>query len=409
MSAEAAMNVNLDTTSARELDLSELRALPRDMLAQTLSDLDLAAISELFDKIGDEGLADLIAKLDPYDAAHLLRNLSRPQAADVLEEMAPDDAADVMDELDPQSAEAILVAMAPEDAQELRELLVFAPTSAGGIMTPEFLALRPDATAERALTVLRQLARTTEQIYYTYVVEPSSRQLLGVLSLRNLVLSSPYSLVSDIMATDVVKVRVDADQEDAARLLDQHHFIALPVVDSENRLLGIITADDAAGVLLEEAGEDLERMGGSEPLEEPYLRASVGHLFRKRIGWLLVLFVAEAYTGSVLRLFEETLSEQIALAFFIPLLIGTGGNTGSQTVSTLIRAMAVGEVTFRDIVKVLRREAAVGLMLGLVMGLATYIRSWTLGVGADVGPVVAITATTVVIWTAAVAAVLPLI
>jgi len=211
------------------------------------------------------------------------------------------------------------------------------------------------------------------------------------------------------MTTDVVKVRVDADQEDAARLLDQHHFIALPVVDSENRLLGIITADDAAAVLLEEAGEDLERMGGSEPLEEPYLRASVGHLFRKRIGWLLVLFVAEAYTGSVLRLFEETLSEQIALAFFIPLLIGTGGNTGSQTVSTLIRAMAVGEVTFQDMVKVLRREAAVGLLLGLVMGAATYIRAWTLGVGMDVGPVVAVTATSVVVWAALVAAVLPLI
>ena len=135
ISRRAAMNVNLDTTSPRELQLSELRALPRDMLAQTLSDLDLAAISELFDRIGDEGLADLIANLDPYDAAHLLRNLSRPQAAEVLEEMAPDDAADVVDELDPQSAEAILVAMAPEEAQELRELLVFSPTSAGGIMT----------------------------------------------------------------------------------------------------------------------------------------------------------------------------------------------------------------------------------------------------------------------------------
>ncbi|HEX3246790.1 MAG TPA: magnesium transporter [Chloroflexota bacterium] len=403
------MNVNVRPTDTRDAELATLGALPREELAQKLTDLRPLDLSELFQRIGDDGLAELVAELDPFDAARLLRKLSQSQAADVLEEMAPDDAADVVDELDPIAAEAILVAMDPDEAQELRELLTFESGSAGGIMTPEFLAVRPDVTAERALVGLRQLAGTTEQIYYTYVVEPDARRLLGVLSLRNLVLSSPTALVRDLMVTDVVKVHVDADQEDAARLLDQHHLIALPVVDSADRLVGIITADDAAAVLLEEAGEDLERMGGSQPLEEPYLRASVAHLFRKRIGWLLVLFVAEAYTGSVLRFYEDTLSEQIALAFFIPLLIGTGGNTGSQTVSTLIRAMAVGEVGFQDILKVLRREAAVGALLGLVMGAATYVRAWTLGVGIDVGPVVAMTATSVVIWAALVAAVLPLI
>jgi magnesium transporter len=214
--------------------------------------------------------------------------------------------------------------------------------------------------------------------------------------------------VRELMATDIARVRVDVDREQAARLLDDQHLIALPVVDDQDRLLGIITADDAAEVLLEEAGEDLERLGGSQPLEEPYLRASVGHLFRKRIIWLLVLFAAEAYTGSVLRFFEETLSEQISLAFFIPLLIGTGGNTGSQTVSTLVRALAVGEVGFKDVPRVLRREFQVGLLLGAVMGLATYIRAWTLGVGVEVGPVVAVTALCIVIWASIVAAILPL-
>ena len=166
------------------------------------------------------------------------------------------------------------------------------------------------------------------------------------------------------MNTGVTRVRADADQETAARLLDKNNYLALPVVDEQDRLLGIITADDAADVLLEEAGEDIERLGGSQPLDEPYLRASIFHLFRKRVIWLLVLFVAEAFTGTVLNHFEDTLAEMVALTFFIPLLIGIGGNVGSQTVTTLVRAMGVGEVQFRDLFRVFWREVAVGLLLG---------------------------------------------
>jgi magnesium transporter len=389
--------------------LAELRTLAPVELTHQLNDLTAAELAALFTSIGDEALAALMAELDAFDAALLLGKLSRSQAADVLEEMDPDDAADVFEELEQFDAEAILVAMQPDDAQGIRDLMSYPPESAGGLMTPEYVALRPDIRADQALNALRRMAEEAEQIYYTYIVDPTTRELLGVLSLRNLVLSRPDTLIRDIMVRDLLKIRVDADREVAARLLDQHHLLALPVVDEHDHLLGIITADDAAEVLLDEAGEDMERLGGSQPLEEPYLRASVFHLFRKRIWWLLVLFVAEAYTGSVLRFFEDTLSEQIALAFFIPLLIGTGGNTGSQVVTTLIRSMAVGEVRLSDIGRVVRREAVVGLMLGLVMGVATYIRSWTLGVGTEVGPVVAITAMTVVIWAAVVASVLPLI
>ena len=390
-------------------DLAALRAAPPNELAEALGELSPTELGLVFTRLGDEALAELIAELDPFDAARLLGKLSRAQAADVLEEMDPDDAADVVEELVPQEAEAILVEMEREEAEDVRDLLAYPPESAAGIMTPEFVALSPDLTADQALVALRRVAEEAETIYYAYVVEPGTDRLLGVLSLRNLVLSRPSTPIRELMVTDVAKVRADADQETAARLLDQRNLIALPVVDDRDRLLGIITADDAADVLLEEAGEDIERLGGSQPLEEPYMHASVLHLFRKRIIWLLVLFVAEAYTGSVLRFFEDTLSEQISLAFFIPLLIGTGGNTGSQTVTTLVRAMAVGEVAFKDLFRVLRREVAVGLLLGIVMGLATYIRSWTLGVGLEVGPVVAVTALCVVIWAAVVAAVLPLI
>jgi magnesium transporter len=276
-------------------------------------------------------------------------------------------------------------------------------------MTTDFIALNPDMTADRALATLRRLAEEAEQIYYTYVTEPATGRLLGVLSLRNLVLSRPNTPLRHLMVTDVVSVRADADQEEAARLLDQRNLLALPVVDDQDRLLGIITADDAADVLLEEAGEDIERLGGSQPLDEPYLRASVWHIFRKRVLWLMVLFIGQAYTGSVLRAFEDTLSEMVSLAFFIPLLIGTGGNTGSQTVTTLVRAMGVGEVRLSDLLRVLRRELTVGLMLGAVMGAASLIRAATLGVGPDLGPVVAVTALCIVVWAASVAAVLPFV
>jgi magnesium transporter len=276
-------------------------------------------------------------------------------------------------------------------------------------MTPEFVALRPDLTADQALAVLRRVAEEAETIYYAYVTEPGSGRLLGVLSLRSLVLSRPWTPIRELMNAETIRVRADADQETAARLLDQRNLIALPVVDEHDRLLGIITADDAADVLREEASEDIERLGGSQPLEEPYLHASVLHLVRKRIPWLMVLFIGGAYTASVLDFFSTTMAEMIALSFFIPMLIGTGGNVGSQTVTTLVRAMAVGEVEFADLLRVLGRELMVGGIMGLVMGGVTYLRAWTMGVGQEIGPVVAVAAIIIVVWAAAVAAVLPLV
>jgi magnesium transporter len=406
--AALASGAAADPAASSALALATLRAAPAHELAEALGELSVTELGLVFARFGDEALAELIAELDPFDAARLLGKLSRAQAADVLEEMDPDDAADVVEELVPNEAEAILVEMEEEEAEDVRELLTYPEDTAGGLMTPEFVALSPDLTADQALIALRRVAEEAETIYYAYVTEPGTDRLLGVLSLRNLVLSRPSTPIRELMATEVAKIRADADQEAAARLLDQRNLIALPVVDEQDRLLGIITADDAADVLLEEAGEDIERLGGSEPLEEPYLHASVLHLVRKRIPWLMVLFIGGAYTASVLDHFETTLSELITLSFFIPMLIGTGGNVGSQTVTTLVRAMAVGEVDFSDVLRVLGRELMVGTIIGIVMGGVTYIRAWTLGVGWEIGPVVGLAALLIVVWAAAVAAVLPL-
>jgi magnesium transporter len=390
-------------------DLTVLHTAPREELAQALADLSPLELGLLVTRLGDEALADIVAEIDAFDAARLLGKLGRAQAADVLEEMDPDDAADVMGELHPSDAEAILDEMEHEEASDVRELMAYPPESAAGIMTPDFVAVAPYLTADEALAQLGRVAEEAETIYYVYVTEPATGVLLGVLSLRNLVLSPRWKLVSQLMNVGVTRIKADADQETAARLLDHNNYLALPVVDDQDRLLGIITADDAADVLLEEAGEDIERLGGSQPLDEPYLRASIFHLFRKRVLWLLVLFVGGGFTASVLSHFEDLLDQVVALTVFIPLLIGIGGNVGSQTVTTLVRAMGVGEVQFRDLFRVFWREAAVGLLLGLVMAMVTYARAWLLGVGWEIGPVVAVTALFIVVWAAGVASVLPLV
>lgn len=362
----------------------------------------------LLEWLPDAEIPGLLAELDPSDAAEILSTMTHPEAASLLGAMAPDDATDVVVELPDHVAERILVHMEPEDAAELRGLLEYPPESAGGIMTPAFVAISPDMHAAQAIAALQRVAEEAETLYYVYVLDEKDH-LLGVLSLHRLVLTRPDSTIRELMISDPVRVHADTDQESAATLLTSHNLLALPVVDDDNRLLGIITQDDIADVIEAEATEDIERLGGSQPLEMPYRRAGVGTLVRRRIIWLLLLFVAEAYTGTVLRHYEEEIMQVVALSFFIPLLIGTGGNVGSQVTTTLVRAMAVGEVRLRDVRWVLGKEMVVGLILGLVMAVFAFGRSQILHVGTDVGLVIALTIMAICIWSATVAAVLPLI
>ena len=397
------MNTNRQPDEALEV----LQGLAPDERLQALLDMPAPKLAALLDGLGDERVARLVEYLEPGDAARILLRLSRSDAADVLEEMGPDDAADVMEEMGDAAVRGILIEMDPQQAAEIRQLMAYDPETAGGIMTPAFVAVHPTATVGAVVASLRQRAEDAETIYYVYVID-ADRKLLGVLSLRDLVLSPAQTPISKLMITGVSSVRVDADQEQAAHLLQGRGLLAIPVVDLDDRLVGIITADDVARVIKEEVTEDIARLGGSEPLEHPYLRSSVLEIVRKRVVWLLVLFVAEAYTGTVLRHFEVTLSEVVSLAFFIPLLIGTGGNVGSQTVTTLVRAMAVEDIKFKDVLRVLAKELSVGLFLGIAMAAAAFLRAWFLGVDPRIGEVVAITAIAIVIWASAVAAVLPL-
>jgi magnesium transporter len=375
--------------------------------AELIPRLDGLELATLVTWLPEEVLADTLAEIEPVEAARILRALSRGAAADILEEMDPDDATDVVGELADEEAEQILGAMEPDEAAEIRELLEYEPDTAGGIMTPAFVAVRPEMSVEAAERQLRRLVEEAETVYYVYVID-EMRRLLGVLPLHRLVLVPPKTKVGEVMVGDVIRVRADADRESVARLLTDHNFLAIPVVDDDDRLLGIITQDDVADVLEAEATEDFERIGGSAPIAVPYRVASVALLFRRRIVWLLALFVAEALTSNVINLFEVDLARTVALTLFIPLLIGTGGNVGSQTVTLIVRSMALGEVGLRDVMWILWKEIRVGLLIGAVMGTVAIGRAALLGVPFDLGLAVGVTIVVICLWTVTVAAVLPL-
>jgi magnesium transporter len=371
--------------------------------------LDASETSALFDLVGDEEFADLIERLDDEHAADVLEQIPASDAADVLEELDPDDATDIFGELEPEHSDVILVQMEPEEAQELRELLAYPPESAGGLMTPAFVSIAPTLRADQAIAALRKVAETAETVNYVYVTDPEDH-LLGVLSLHRLVLTNQDSLVRDLMFTRPITVQVSADQEDAAKLLTENELLALPVVDGENHILGIITVDDITEVLEREVTEDIERIGGSAPLAEPYLRAKPSLLYRKRVVWLFVLFMAQFLTVSIISRYDSLLSQMTVLSFFIPILIGTGGNIGSQTVTTIVRALAIGEIGPQHTVRVLLKEASTGLMLGTTMAVLMFGRALiTTGATTEVAWVVAITIFSIGIWAATVGSILPIV
>jgi magnesium transporter len=375
--------------------------------ADILVRLDDDEVAILFATLPPDELPEVLEELDPANAAAILRLQPREEAADLLEAIDPDDATDILAEIPTEDREQILRAMEPEEAAEIRELSAYPPDTAGGRMTPAFVAIAPDVRADDAIVLLRRVAEEAETIYYVYVLD-EAEHLLGVLSLHNLVLTRPNTPVRDVMVADPIRVRADADQETAANLLVDKNLLALPVVDAEDRLLGIITQDDVADVLEEETTEDFERIGGSQPLDMPYRFAGPRLLVQRRIGWLLFLFLAGLLTSQVLQHFSERLEGVPILVAYIPLIIGIGGNVGSQTVTTLVRAIGVGEVRLSDVGWVLAKEMVVGLTVGLIMGIVGYIRVG-FPEGFQVGLVVGATIVCVSLWSATVAAMLPLI
>jgi magnesium transporter len=376
--------------------------------ADLVPQLEPSEVAVLIQWLPDDEIALILEELPPSEAARILRSLSANEAGELLGEMDPDDAADVVEQLPDEEVHEILVRMRPDDAAEIRELSGYEPDTAGGIMTPAYVGVSKDATSAQAISAIRRLVDEAETVNYVYVID-EERHLLGVLSLYRLLLSPDDTPVERLMAPSTVRVRASADQETAARILTDRNLLAIPVVDDDDHLHGIITEDDVADVLQAEATEDIERLGGSQPLNLPYRLASVPLLVRKRVGWLLLLFFAEGYTGTVLQNFEGELKAVVALSFFIPLLIGTGGNIGSQTVTLVVRAMALGEVAMRDIGWLVFKELRVGLAIGIFMAAVGVGQAYVLHVSNDIAFVVALTLISICVWSATVASALPLI
>src|SRR6188474_1060659 len=376
-------------------------------IAEELSRLQREQRAVPFRLLAKDRALEVFELLDPSLQQELLEGLRETNVRELFEELDPDDRARLTEEMPAKVARRLLAGLSPNERRLTSTLLGYAEDSAGRLMSPEVASLRAGITAGEALDRLRRIGRGAETIYALPVTD-DQRRLVGALGLRDLVLADPNTPVGDLMDTDVYSARVDADQEEVARLIREADLLALPIVDTEDRLVGIVTVDDAMEVLEEEETEDVARSGGAEPLRRPYLATSVMQIARSRVIWLLVLIVAATLTVNVLHAFEETLSQVVTLALFIPLVIGTGGNTGAQAATTVTRALALGEVRFDDLWVVVLREARVGFLLGAMLGLLAFLPTW-LFVGREIAIVVSVTLLTVCTLAALVGSLLPLV
>jgi magnesium transporter len=351
-------DVAVETEELHPADLADVaEALPRNRLRA------------LFAALAPERAASVLEYLNEEVRAELLEAMPAEDAAELVEEMSPDDRADVLETLDEETAEEILDELEPEDRRETEALLAFEPDTAGGLMTTEFVSVRQELTVEAAVAEVRAIARggRKEALYAIYAVDPAGH-VTGVLSLKELLAAPEGARIEDVMWTDVRSVVVTADREEVARLTSEYDLVALPVVDSQRRLLGVVTVDDVIDVIQQEQTEDVQKLGGMEAIDEPYLDTSFGTMLRKRAGWLSILLVGEMLTASAMGFFEGELQKALVLSLFVPLIISSGGNSGSQATSLIIRALALREVRGRDWLRVASRELPTGFVLGLILG-----------------------------------------
>jgi magnesium transporter len=379
--------------------------VPRIVAA--LTRLEPAETGLVFRLLDRDRALEVFEELDPVDQQQVIDGLHEPHVTALLEALDPDDRVRLLDELPAKVASRLVAALSQRERELTTVLLGYPAESAARHMSPEYVALRASMTVAEALDKIRHDGPEAETVYALPVVD-DTRCLVGVVGLRRIVVGEPDRLVGDIMRTDVVSVPADADREVAARLVSEAGLIALPVVDNEHRLIGVLTFDDAMQILELETSEDLALQGGQWPLTKPYLAVSVRELARARGVWLLMLIIAATLTVNVLQLFEEQLARVVALALFIPLLTGTGGNAGAQASTAVIRAMAVDDIRFSDLPRIAWREARVGVLLGLLLGTAVTIPIafiWS----TDIGLVVGLTLISVCTWATIAGSTLPLL
>lgn len=315
--------------------------------------------------------------LDSTVQQNLIEEFKRQDVLDIVDKMSPDDRARLFDELPAKVVSRLLSQLSPEERSSTALLLGYEAGTAGRIMTPEYISLKEHWTAAQALERIRRLANVSETIYYLYVTD-GARRLTGILSLRALVTAQPDQTIGEIMVREVVYVQTDTDQEEVARLIQRYDFLAVPVVDTEQRFVGIITVDDVIDVLEEETTEDIYTLGGVQSGADSYFQTNLLTVARRRVVWLFVLLITNTATSAVIRSQEEVLQQVVALAAFIPLLIGTGGNVGAQSSTVVIRGLNTDEIGRKTTLNIIGREAIAGLLLGLMLGIVVFVWAYVL-------------------------------
>ena len=351
----------------------------RDILI-TMNPADIASVFDsmeeerlplLFRLLPKELAAETFVEMEPDAQELLIRGFSDSELREVVDELYVDDAVDIVEEMPANVVRRILSQADPQMRKDINEILRYPENSAGSIMTTEYVSLRPDMTVEESILRIRRTGVDKETIYTCYVTK--DRLLLGLVTVKDLLLAQDDSMpISELMETNVISVSTQTDQEEVAQMLSKYNFLALPVVDGEDRMVGIITFDDAMDVMEDEATEDMEIMGGMTPSDKTYLRSTTFDLFKHRIPWLMLLMVSATFTGLIITKFEDALSTCVALTAFIPMLMDTGGNSGSQSSVTVIRALSLGELDFSDIGRVIWKEVRTAVLCGLALAVVCF-------------------------------------
>lgn len=396
----------------------------RDILI-TMNASDVAALFDempetklplLFRLLPKELAAETFVEMEPEAQELLIRGFSDNELKEVVDELYVDDAVDIVEEMPANVVKRILKQTDPEMRKMINEILKYPDDSAGSIMTTEYVSLRPDMTAEEAIKRIRRTGVDKETIYTCYVTD-NNRKLIGMISIRTLLLSDDDDVLQEIMEGNVISVNTLEDQESVAQMFAKYNFVALPVVDQENRLVGIVTVDDAIDVMQEEATEDFEKMAAITPSDKPYLRTGVVETWKARVPWLLVLMLSATLTSMIITNFENSLAAYVALTAFIPMLTGTGGNSGTQASVAVIRGLSLKEIEFGDIFQVIWKEIRVAVLCGVVLAGCNFVKILLVdgkllhnsGVTPLVAAVVCLTLVFIVICAKTVGCILPLL
>ena len=368
------MLANLDDAKKYQSLRDVMETLPAPDLAAVFEDLPAEKLPVLFRLCPKDLAADVFAELTPATQQQLIDGLTDTELKAVVDELFVDDATDLVEEMPANVVKRILAQADPATRRMINELLKYPEDSAGGVMTTELMALLPDMTVAQAMDTIRENGFDKETINNCYVTD-SSRRLVGVVSLRALVLAkNTEEPIKDLMDFNVVSVSTTTDQEDVSKLFEKYGFLAIPVVDAENRLVGIVTIDDAISILQDEASEDIAKMNAIGPSDKPYFKQSMWDLYKSRAPWLLFLMISATFSSLVIRGYEDALAAVTVLTAYIPMLTDAGGNAGSQSTSTIIRGMAVGDIQPHDLPRILWRESRVALLCGGTLAVCNFAK-----------------------------------